>query len=262
MPASPSISSISKGLPVHFIALFLRRVLLCAGLMMTLTHNAAAAGDGISLSRTRVIFQSTDSAQTLTIQNHGSRPYLVQSAVVGSPQGREAAPFMTTPPLFRLEENSKNSLRILRKGDGALPADRESVFYFTAIAVPAMTQPKDAEEASLAARISVGIQNTIKLFYRPVGLAMTAEEAQGRLTFHLQDGSVEVKNPTPYYLTFSRLAFDGRDIAVRDVVPMIAPFSQASYPVTGAVRQAQWTVINDYGGNSPLFTAPVQGGSK
>ncbi|MCB5309390.1 fimbrial biogenesis chaperone [Yersinia massiliensis] len=244
------------------IQLFLRWGLFVSGIMMVLIQGAAAADGGVSLSRTRVIFQSTDSVQTLTIQNHGSRPYLVQSAVVVSPQGREAAPFLTTPPLFRLEENSKNTLRILHKDDAALPADRESVFYFTAIAVPAMTQPKESEDASLSARIAVGIQNTIKLFYRPVGLSMKAEEAQGRLTFHLQDGKVQVQNPTPYYLTFSRLAFDGNEVAVRDIAPMIAPFSQVSYPVTGHVKQAQWTVINDYGGNSPLFISDVLNGGK
>lgn len=91
---------------------------------------------------------------------------------------------------------------------------------------------------------------------------MTAEDAQGRLTFHLHDGAVEVKNPTPYYLTFSRLTFDGTEVAVRDTVTMLAPFSQASYPAKNAVRQAQWTVINDYGGNSPLFSSAVQRGGK
>ena len=229
---------------------------------MAMCQSAVAAEGGISLSRTRVVFQSTDNAQTLTLQNHGSRPYLVQSAVVATPEGHEPAPFLTTPPLFRLEANSKNTIRILRKGDAVLPTDRESVFYFTAIAVPAMTAPKETDDSSLAARISVGIQNTIKLFYRPAGLAMTQEEAEGRLTFKQQGGKVQVANPTPYYLTFSRLAFDGTEIKVRDSVAMIAPFSQVSYPLTAHVRQAQWSVINDYGGISQQYQAAVPSGEK
>jgi fimbrial chaperone protein len=247
---------------VHFVYLFLRRALLVVGVMLAVSQGVAAAEGGIGLSRTRIVFPSTDNAQTLTLQNHGSRPYLVQSAVVTTPGGHELGPFITTPPLFRLEANSSNTIRILRKGDVALPADRESAFYFTAIAVPAIAQPNEAEDSSLAARISVGIQNTIKLFYRPAGLAMTPEEAQGRLTFHLQGGKVQVHNPTPYYLTFSHLAFDGTEIQVRDSVSMIAPFSQTSYPAKGQVRQAQWTVINDYGGNSPQFKAAVLSGAK
>lgn len=247
---------------MHFIYLFLRRILHVAGVMAVVVQGAVADEGGISLGRTRIIFLSTDNAQTLTIQNHGSRPYLVQSAVVATQEGHEPAPFITTPPLFRLEDNSKNTLRILPKGDSKLPADRESVFYFTAVAVPAMTQTKEADDTALAARVSVGIKNTIKLFYRPAGLAMTSEEAAGGLTFHLQGGKMRVDNPTPYYLTFSRLAFDGTEVKVRDTVSMIAPFSQVSYPVTGQVRQAKWAVINDYGGSSPQYTSTVLSGAK
>lgn len=221
---------------------------------------AMAAEGGISLSRTRIIYLSTDNAQTLTLQNQGSRPYLVQSAVVMSAEGHEMAPFITMPPLFRLEANSQNTLRILRKGDAVMPADRESIFYFTAIAIPGTAQPKEADTGSTAARVSVGIQNTIKLFYRPARLAMAAEAAEGRLTFDYQADKVLVTNPTPYYLTLSRLIFDGTEIKVRESVPMIAPFSQASYAVVGPVHQAQWTVINDYGGNSRLYSAQVSNG--
>lgn len=232
---------------------------MTAGLLAALVQGVAAEDGGISISRTRVIFQSTDNAQTVTLQNHGALPYLVQSAVVATPAGREAAPFITTPPLFRLEGNSKNAIRILRKGDKALPDDRESVFYFTAIAVPSMTPSGEADDAALSARISVGIRNTIKLFYRPVGLPMAQEEAAARLTFDRHDGQMQVNNPTPYYLTFSRLTFDATEMNVSGGV-MIAPFSTLSVPAPGSARQVQWTVINDFGGNSPLFKTAVQSG--
>lgn len=221
---------------------------------------AAEPEGGISLSRTRIIYLSTDNAQTLTLQNQGARPYLVQSAVVMSADGHDMAPFITMPPLFRLDANSQNTLRIMRKSDAVMPTDRESVFYFTAIAIPGTPHPKEADTGSTAARVSVGIQNTIKLFYRPAGLVMAAEAAEGRLTFDYLAGKVQVTNPTPYYLTLSRLIFDGTEVKVRESVPMIAPFSQASYAVIGPVHQAQWTVINDYGGNSRLYSAPVSNG--
>ena len=220
---------------------------------------ATSTNEGISLSRTRVIFLSSEKAQTVTMQNHGSRAYLVQSAVIDTPGGRVPAPFMTTPPLFRLEPDSKNMIRILRKDDTALPTDRESVFYFTAIAVPATAQPKD-DEAAMSARVSVGIQNTIKLFWRPIGLPIQPEEAEGRLTFEYHNRKVRVSNPTPYYITFSRLTFDGINVNVRDGVSMIAPFSEVSYPTASGVRQARWSVINDYGGSSQQYTARVQKG--
>jgi fimbrial chaperone protein len=245
---------------VRQINSFFQRALLMCGLLIAVTQGVYATEGGISLGRTRIIFESTDKGQTLTMKNQGARPYLVQSAVVTTPDGRELAPFITTPPLFRLEANSQSAIRILRNGDSPLPIDRESVFYFTAIAVPATGKPKEGEESSMAARLSVGIQNTIKLFYRPVGLTMSAEEAEGGLTFQQRNGNVQVNNPTPYYLTFSHLAFEGANVNVRDGVSMIAPFSQATYPVKGKVRQAQWSVINDYGGSSKLYKSAVQGG--
>ncbi|MDK9607537.1 fimbrial biogenesis chaperone [Lelliottia wanjuensis] len=244
---------------MNLVSLIVRRMLLGVALLVALVQDATAENGGISISRTRVIFQSTDNAQTVSLQNHGNLPYLVQSAVVASPNGHEPAPFLTTPPLFRLEGHSKNAVRILRKGDAALPDDRESVFYFTAIAVPSMSQPKESDDTALAARVSVGIQNTIKLFYRPVGLAIAQEEAAGRLGFQHKGATVQVSNPTPYYLTFSRLAFDEAEVDISRGI-MIAPFSHISVPAAGNVRRAQWTLINDYGGNSPLFKAAVKSG--
>ncbi|MDI8993129.1 fimbria/pilus periplasmic chaperone, partial [Salmonella enterica subsp. enterica serovar Anatum] len=38
------------------------------------------------------------------------------------------APFMVTPPLFRLNGGQKNVLRIIRTG-GNLPEDRESLYW-------------------------------------------------------------------------------------------------------------------------------------
>jgi len=247
---------------VRNFTLFLRRTLLACGLFITVIPASPAAEGGISLGRSRIVFTSVDKAQMMTMRNQSTRPYLVQSAVVAEPNGRGSAPFITTPPLFRLEANSQSAIRILRQDNATLPTDRESIFYFTAIAVPATEKPKDGEASTMEARLSIGIQNTIKLFYRPSGLAMTAEEAEGKLTFQQQQGIVQVNNPTPYYLTFSRLAFNGIDVNVRDNVSMIAPFSQASYPVAGKVSQAQWSVINDYGGSSQPYQSAVQSGAK
>lgn len=244
---------------MNVVALITRRAVMVAGLWLALMQVVTAENGGISISRTRVIFQSTDNAQTVSLQNHGTLPYLVQSAVVASPNGREPAPFLTTPPLFRLEGHSKNAIRILRKGESTLPADRESVFYFTAMAVPSMSQPKESDDASLAARVSVGIQNTIKLFYRPAGLAMTQEEAARRLRFQRKGAQVQVSNPTPYYLTFSHLALGETEVDLSRGL-MIAPFAQISLPAPGSAHQARWTLINDYGGNSPLFNAAVENG--
>lgn len=244
---------------MRHIFCLLKRTLLISGLLIAAVPNLYAADGGIGLNRTRIIFNSADTAKTLSIINYGARPYLVQTAVITQPYDRELAPFISTPPLFRLEANSQSAIRILRKDSFSFPTDRESVFYFTAIAVPAIEQPKEGDGTSMQARLSVGIQNIIKLFYRPVGLAITPEVAEGKLTFQQLSGNVQVNNPTPYYITFSRLDFDGVNVNVKESVSMIAPFSHVKYPVKGTIRQAQWSVINDYGGSSKLYKATMEG---
>nr|MDQ6119426.1 fimbria/pilus periplasmic chaperone [Klebsiella pneumoniae subsp. pneumoniae] len=63
---------------------------------------------------------------------------MIKADVFATPDGRNtqtdpksAVPFMVTPPLFRLEPNSQNSVLIVRNGAAQLPADRESVFYLS-----------------------------------------------------------------------------------------------------------------------------------
>lgn len=241
------------------IRFFIKSV-LSGVLMSALVPGAMAAEQdgGISLSRTRVVLTSTDKAQSITIKNHGQRTYLVKSAIAATPGGQEPVPFIVTPPLFRLEANSQNTLRILRQDIQGLAKDRESVFYLSAIMVPSSEKPDISEADSMSARVSVGVQNIIKLFYRPAGLLMTPAQAEKALIFTQHSHQVQVRNPTPYYLTFAHLSLDGVTVNVRDSVSMIPPFAQISYPVSGVVHKAQWSVINDYGGNSQPHQAAVQ----
>lgn len=252
----------NKGEIMNRLFPWLRKGVLASMLISGMMGAALASplDGGISLSRTRVIFLSTDSAQSITIKNQGKSPYLVESAVMTSPEALGNPPFMSTPPLFRLEANSQNALRIVRKGNSALPNDRESLFYFMTNAIAASKKPEESHPASMSARISIGVKNTIKLFYRPVGLSMTSEQAAGKLSFRQQGNQLQVSNPTPYYLTFAQLTLDGTVVNVRESVSMIPPFAHAAYTVKGKVRQAQWSVITDYGGNSKTYHAAVQQG--
>lgn len=217
---------------------------------------AIADEGGIALSATRIVFTDTDRAKTITISNHGQPVYLVQAGVVMSQENAKSAPFIVTPPLFRLESLSQNTLRILPNGTDDLPRDRESVFYFAATAIPASSKPSE-QDRPLAASVSIGLRTLIKLFYRPSGLNITPDQAATGLTFSWQGGRLNVVNPTPYYLTLGTLSLEGKSVDLRALGAMLAPKSEWHYPVPGPVRQVQWAVINDYGGMGPLHQAQV-----
>ena len=107
------------------IEILLKRMLMVF-VLITINVTVSIASDGISLSRTRIIFLSSDKAQSLTMQNHGGTPFLVQSAVITSLNERTPAPFLTTPPLFRREGDSKPIIRILLKPGTSRPTDHRS----------------------------------------------------------------------------------------------------------------------------------------
>lgn len=91
---------------------------------------SATAQAGIVMGGTRVVYQEGKREATMTVTNADMQtPYLVQSWVDNaSAEDKRPAPFVVTPPLFRLEPEQQNVLRITFTG-GALPADRESMFW-------------------------------------------------------------------------------------------------------------------------------------
>lgn len=223
-----------------------------------------AAEGGLRLAQTRVVFDAANPNAKLAIKNSSPQVYLIKADVINRPEGnvqQPAPPFIATPPMFRLEKESQNTLLIVRNGTSELPTDRESVFYLSLLAIPATTKANAPEGEVTSAQVSVGIRNVIKLFYRPKGLPMSVETASSQLTFRQQGQQLEVNNPTPYYITLAQLSVDQHSVDVRELSPMIAPFSTHTYPVKGGAAQAEWRVITDYGGMSTAYQGKIQSGA-
>ncbi|EKT62035.1 molecular chaperone [Providencia burhodogranariea] len=229
--------------------------MLLAWGVIFLTAVSQAEG-GLSLSQTRVVFDGKAKSAKVTLNNQSDRVYLVNSRVLATPDGSakqtEALPFIVTPPLFRLEKQSRNTILISRNDTSVLPAGRESIFYLSFLAIPSVKKNGEAEDG-MTTQVSFGIRTVIKLFYRPSGLEMPVSAAPEKLTFVQQGSQLKVTNPTPYYLTLAQLQLDGQPVNVREQGAMISPFSSQSYQVKGPANEINWSVINDYGGLSETF---------
>nr|WP_314266658.1 molecular chaperone [uncultured Moellerella sp.] len=225
----------------------------------------SAADGGLRLGQTRVVFDANSNSAKVTIKNNSQQVYLIKASVMNTPDGNDnklqLPPFMVTPPMFRLEKDSQSTVLVARSNISQLPTDRESIFYLSFLAIPATSKVGAPEENMTNAQVSVGIRNVIKLFYRPTGLPLHIQEAQGKLTFRQVSNQVLVSNPTPYYLTLAQLTFNTQSVDVRELGPMIAPFSTNTYPALGAISQAHWTVITDYGDLSTSYQAVVTQGA-
>ncbi|WP_254361163.1 fimbrial biogenesis chaperone [Photorhabdus heterorhabditis] len=219
---------------------------------MTGTESCLAAG--ISLNKTRVIFIQGERAQTLTVINTTPQAWLVQVRITED-QEKTTPAFVVTPPLFRLEANSQNSLRILPTfNQPPFPVDRESLGYVQMNTVPATQQVTD-EPVREQASMSIGMR--IKFFWRPYGLPMLPEEAYGQLRFQSQPDGIKACNPTPYFLSLDSLMLDGQTLDLNRYPSMIAPQDCVTYAGLVGKKSVSWSMINDYGGASNLFTANV-----
>jgi len=96
------------------------------------------------------------------------------------------------------------------------------------------------------------VRFVIKLFYRPLELAMPAENVPCQMHFQDEAHRIRAINPTPYFLTLGMLAIDGRTIALDPQLTLIPPYSTSVLPAKGAVSHVTWQTINDYGGLSQI----------
>ena len=215
---------------------------LVAALLMTMGAQAQA---GVIIGGTRVVYDGGKKESSLSISNPDKVPYLVQSWIDAGEDNAVKAPFVITPPLFRLDDGQKNILRIVRAG-GALPEDKESLYWVNIKSIP--SAPKQDNTLQIA------VKTRIKLIYRPRGLEGTLNDAAQKVTWQRNGNALQVSNPSPYYLTFFDVKVNG--VAVKDAT-MVAPRSSARFtlPSGNSGGALTWKIINDFGGASKAFTA-------
>ncbi|EBW8988557.1 molecular chaperone, partial [Salmonella enterica subsp. enterica serovar Enteritidis] len=96
-------------------------------MLTALMVSSASVSAGVVMGGTRIVYPQNSKEVAFSVSNMESAvPYLIQSWVENDAEGKNrAAPFIVTPPLFRLDPDQTNTLRIQYTG-APLPADRES----------------------------------------------------------------------------------------------------------------------------------------
>lgn len=234
--------------------------LISTGINICLAHpTAAEQGEpqGIAFYVLRVIYPEKDKkGVTLTAYNKSAKPYLMQSWIrpVDPASGdvdlhythTPKMPFIVTPPLARLEADGELTLRIRRSGE-PLPDDRESVFFISMKALPAQSKPGENSQVVMT------VVSNMKLFYRPAGLARRAvAEMAPQLRFRREGNVLIADNPTPYWLTFSRLQVGSLSLDKPALRLMVPPKGQQHYrlpPQTSG--NVSWQLIDEDGWDTP-----------
>lgn len=198
-----------------------------------------AANAGVIIGATRLIYQGDKKESSLNITNPDSRPYLVQSWIEPA-AGESSAPFIITPPLFRLDGGNGNRLRVVRTG-GNLPQDRESLYWMNIKTIPASSKSRENKNA-----LQIAIKTRIKLLYRPVGITGTADDVSDNVSWSRVGGKLQVNNPTAFYMNFQTVTL-GKTKVVD--ATWVEPYGTASFTLpAGSSNTLSWRLITDYGG--------------
>lgn len=215
---------------------------------------AGSAQASVVLGGTRIIYPADQNEVQITLKNRDAQSrYLVQSWVSNPDDSK--APFIITPPIYKLEENRQTLLHVIYTGDkDKLPQDRESLFVANVKSVSAM--PEELKDKNT---LQFAMKTRIKLFWRPAKLnssdALTAWE---KLTFTRSGQQVKVRNPTAYYISFASLSLGGKNIVALErkdepeaLSMMVAPFSEKTFQIpSGASGAVTWSAVNDYGAST------------
>lgn len=228
---------------------------------------AGAVQAKVVVTGTRVIYPAQEREIVVRLSNLATeQPSVLQVWLddgdeKSSPDNVEV-PFLITPPVFRMEPGSGQSLRLRYTGE-PLPSDRESLYWLNVMEIPPAPDAEAEGEESLL--VQFAYRTRLKTFFRPKGLSPAPAQAPEKLVWRLQRNQgtsgyqLEVHNPTPYYISFSSVTLlDGerRTTATRSkevIGNMVAPSAVQQFPLPdltvapGAGVQVESISISDYG---------------
>lgn len=195
---------------------------------------------GLTVGATRVVFTGDMKETSLSVMNgEDSSVFLIRSWVSSDNAG-EKVPFMTTPPLFRIEPGQNNNIRINQTSSN-LPQDKESVYWLNTLAIPPESKVKSDNS------LQFSLNTRIKLFYRPTAINKqeAVDHAFEKVTFNYAGNSLVAKNPTPYFVNLTRITINGSELKEGY---MVAPESSVNIKEPASSGSITWQAINDFGG--------------
>lgn len=220
-------------------------------LILLSTFQAVA---GVVITGTRQIYLSNKKELTVKLDNNGSQPALVQTWIdegdAKTTPMTSKAPFVITPPVFRLDPSKGQMLRVVYTGGDSLPKDRESVFWLNVLEIP--PEPTASEAEDKQNMLQMAFRSRIKLFYRPATLNGQQDKALDEIGFSKTDGKLKVYNNSAYYVSLSNIdAVNEKNehANLKDAL-MIPPKGEELLDLDkslASVSNVSFKFINDYG---------------
>lgn len=246
---------------MKFIMQNVKKTIFMACLYLFFISSAVAS---VVLTNTRVIYPANSAEHTIQFMNTDDFPNIVQlwTDTGDSQSTPESAdgPFVILPPIFKVNPQSGQSVRMIYTGEG-LPQDKESIFYLNFLVIP----PK-MEDSQDQNQLLIVLRNRVKIFYRPAGIKGSSEQSVKNMSAslgyneHGEPNKIRLKNDSGFYISLSNLNVDKGTKRFNFGPAMIAPHSDLT--LNNILRKETITVqesnkddevvlnfayVNDYG---------------
>jgi P pilus assembly chaperone PapD len=226
---------------------------------IALAISSATASAAVNIDRTRLIFSSSDQVQSLNLSNDSATPMLIQAWTdtgdTASSPDTSTTPVVVVPPVFRMLPGELRSLRLMLSSRKLLAEDRESQFWLNVYQIPPNTQPATGDTAK---KVILPLRLRLKVFIRPAGLAAPQQSDEQQLRFTLNDRTLRIENPTPWFMSLN--VQPGKQKAIGGL--MVAPKAALEVPLNGpllAGEKVTYEVITDSGNTHSYSVSPHQG---
>lgn len=216
----------------------------------------------VKTGATRLIYATNAQGVSLTVMNPQSYPMLVQSDVIGEDR-KTKAPFIVTPPLFRLDGHQQSRIRVIATSNHDSDK-KESLYWLCLTGIPPepdadWTDASDKKQQaghSATLLTQLRIKSCLKMFIRPSDLKGSPEDFASQLTWETTGNKLTVNNPTPFFMNLKRVLLGKQSVFSLNYVPPMGTL-ELSLPA-GAQGPVHWQLITDYGGDSKEFTSELK----
>lgn len=212
----------------------------------------ASAHTAVEFGASRIVFDDASREQSFLLANQNAYPVVIQTWVDDGALSSNArfkdAPVITYPSLYKIPPGARSTLRLINSGIGNNRQDSEKLYWLNIQVVSPKTGKQIDDNHP---ELNVSLLLKFKLFYRPHKLKGPSSVALDAMKFVRVSGNnkaVEITNPTPYYVTFSRLSTE-KNIVAGDF--MLKPESQQTITLTQALPMSamllNYAIIDDSG---------------
>ncbi|URQ59582.1 molecular chaperone [Pantoea alhagi] len=205
-------------------------------LMMLISGQAQAS---LILDQNRVVLSANEGGMgVVKVDNPTDRDYLIQSWITTDNNGVQEALFVQ-PPLVKIKAHQKVALHIEAIDSSLAEQPQEQLYRLNVKEIPKV------EEKSGSQLILVMLTK-VKILYRPAAVSPEMGNQYTKLTWKKVAGKLQVYNPTPYYVTFSKV-WEGNDTAHALDADMVGPHSTMLIKGYHGASDINYRIINDYG---------------